>query len=301
MNPNESVESTGIKISIIGAFTFAILGLVFAMWTKSQAVLLDAAFNLISALMAFFALKVTQLLKEPYSERFPAGYVALEPFYILIKGLILFILTVFVVSSNILIIIRGGNELQIGLIVIYIGLAVAGNFLIYMLIRMKERKKASPVLQMEKENWMVNTLISSGIGLSFLLVLIFKNGFLEPVIPYVDQIVVILIGLITLPIPVYAIRNGLRELLLMAPQGDIQDKIRKAITSYMDLKIFKEWRIYILKTGRKYWLTLTVVPVAQNISADLPDQVRSNLRESISREIGDYNLDIIITKDENLL
>jgi len=297
MNNNSKNESQGIKISIAGAFVFAILGLAFAVWTGSQAVLLDGAFNLISAIMALFALKITNLLKEPHSERLPAGYVALEPFYILIKGLILFILTAFVISSNVIIMLSGGNELQLNIIIIYIGIAVVGNFLIYFMIRRRESSNPSPVLQIEKENWMVNSLISSGIGISFLLVLFFQDGFLKPAVPYIDQVVVILVGLITLPVPINAIRGGLRELLLLAPDQQIQNKIKEIIRSKMDQKVFDQWQLYILKTGRKYWLTLTVIPVSEKIFANLTDKVRSELEPDISKELSQFNLEIFITKD----
>jgi predicted Co/Zn/Cd cation transporter (cation efflux family) len=301
MNDKSTSESKGIKISIIGAFIFTVLGLVFALWTGSQAVLLDGAFNLISAIMAIFALKISNLLKRPYSERFPAGFVALEPFYILIKGLILFILTAFVVTSNVIIMLSGGNELQLGLIVIYIGVAVAGNFIIYRMISYQGRKNSSPVLQIEKENWLVNALISSGIGISFLLVLLFQDGFLKPVVQYVDQIVVILVGLVTLPVPINAIRGGLRELLLISPEGEINDTLKNIVGYHMSNTLFEQWRLYTLKTGRKYWLTVIAIPSSSTVRSSLTDELQRQMGVDISKEIPDYKLDIIITKEASNL
>jgi len=109
--------------------------------------------------------------------------------------------------------------------------------------------------------------------------------------------VVILVGLITLPVPINAIRGGLRELLLLAPDQQIQNKIKEIIRSKMDQKVFDQWQLYILKTGRKYWLTLTVIPVSEKIFANLTDKVRSELEPDISKELSQFNLEIFITKD----
>ena len=294
-----SPEQKGIRISLIGALTFAVLGLSFAIWSESQAVLLDGAFNLITALMVLFAMRITRLLREPESRRRPVGYVALEPLYILIKGLILLILTLFVMASNVIIILRGGNELKLGMIVVYIGIAVVGNFLIWLLIHRKQRNTPSPLLEVEKQNWLVNAMISTGIGISFGLVLLFRDGVLKPIVPYVDQIVVLVVGLISLPVPLGAIRSGLRELLLYGAGESIQQKTEEIIGGELQRENIGEWKVYVLKTGRKYWMSLFVSPSADTLDAGFSDRLKESLLPAIEAEYAPCSLDIMISRKED--
>jgi len=294
-----SPEQQGIRISLIGALTFAVLGLSFAIWSESQAVLLDGAFNLITALMVMFAMRITRLLGEPESRRRPVGYVALEPLYILIKGLILLILTLFVMASNVIIMLRGGNDLKLCIIVIYIGIAVIGNFIIWLLIHLKNTNTPSPLLEVEKQNWLVNGLISTGIGVSFLLVLFFKDGAMKPIVPYVDQIVVLVVGLISLPVPIGAIRTGLRELLLFGAGESVEQKTEDSIENKLPAGEIKEWKVYVLKTGRKYWLSLFVNPSGETIASGFSDKLHEVLIAALVNEYSPCNLDIIITRRED--
>lgn len=289
-------EQSGLRTSVAGALLFAVLGFIFALITNSQAVLLDGSFNLISALMAIFAMRITKLLEMPMSDRLPVGYVALEPFYILIKGLILFVLTLFVVISNIIIMLRGGNTLKLGTLVIYVGCAVIGNFIVYFIINRKQKQVNSPILSIESENWLVNALISSGIGISFLLVLVFKDGILKPLIPFIDQIVVILVGVFTIGVPVKAIRNGMRELLLVGPDQFIINNIRETIANQLDKNIVAAWNASILKTGRKFWITIFVDPLDKNIRSDFADNLKKKIELAVNKEYPVNNIDIIITQ-----
>ncbi|MEM9610104.1 MAG: cation transporter [Actinomycetota bacterium] len=136
-------DSRAIRISLVGASTFAVIGLSFALWSGSQAVLLDGAYNLISALMVLVAIRITTLLDHPGTPNRPVGYVALEPLYVLTKGLVLLALTLVVMASNLAILFSGGTELDLGAVVIYVALAVTGNLTVWLLIR-RERRRHPP-------------------------------------------------------------------------------------------------------------------------------------------------------------
>jgi len=135
----ENNEKNGILISLYGALFLAILGISFSFATGSQAVLLDGIFNCISVFTAWFALKISKMMDEPFSERLPAGYVAFEPFYILIKGVIVFGLSATVMVTSILTLLSGGNELKLGVVVIYIAIASVANIAIYLIVKNKTK------------------------------------------------------------------------------------------------------------------------------------------------------------------
>jgi predicted Co/Zn/Cd cation transporter (cation efflux family) len=293
MNP----ETRGMQLSIYGSLLMAALGLGFAIWTRSQAVLLDGAFNLVAVLMAAVALRITRLLRLPETDRLPVGYVAYEPFFVLLKGLLLLLLTLVVIASNIVIMINGGNTLEFGKIVFYVLIAVFLNLIIYLFIRKQSQSASSPILELERENWMVNTLISTAIGVSFVLVFFFEDSFLKPYVPYVDQVIVILVGLVSLPVPYRAIRQGLKELLLIAPDESIKAQVNAVIHRRLKDTSLIDWNAVVLKTGRKIWVTLFINPEKDMIPVDYGDEIRELVSPGIEELSSSFNVDVIVTRD----
>lgn len=294
---NHETERSALRISLIGASLFAIVGLSFAVITRSQAILLDGAFNLISAIMAFLATRVAALVSKPDTVQRPLGYIALEPFYVLIKGGILAVLTIVVVISNIILAFQGGSELELGIVVVYICAVVIGNAIVYFLIKQKEKKSSSPLIAIERENWMINTLISSAIAVSFLLVFFLKDGALSPVVPYVDQIVVILVGLVSLPIPIKAVRQGLRELLLLGPDSTLYNSVKMCVDRALPDNEIANHLTYVLKMGRKLIVTIYIEPVAEQVNSSISDTISEAVRKNLQADYPNIVVDVVLTEN----
>lgn len=277
----QSEESKGIKISIIGSFLFAILGFSFATYSQSQAILLDGTFNFISALMGLGALRICILIKKPYTEELPIGYASFEPLFILIKGLVLFSLTIYILISNVITLINGGHNLSLGPIVIYIAIALTGNIICFSWISAKASKTNSPMLNIERDNWKVNSIITGGIGLAFVFALLFKDSWLKEYIQFIDQVVVITVCLLTVGIPITALKEGLFDLLLIAPPEHTREKIHALIKDRINQTLLKNWSIHVLKTGRKYWITFYYYPVNEYDTLVLNEQLTKQLSESL--------------------
>lgn len=290
-------ERSAMRFSIYGALTLGVVGILFAIWSKSQAVLLDGAFNLISFIMAALALRISKLMDSPETERYPVGYVAYEPFFILIKGLLLLLLTLVVIASNVVILVNGGNNLELGYVIIYLIGVVIVNWAIFFYIRRQEQSGTSPILELERQNWMINAMISSAIVISFVFVFLFKDGFLSDYVQYVDQAVVIVVGFISLPVPYRAVKQGLSELLLIAPDESVKAQVNAVIHRSLKDTSLIDWNAVVLKTGRKIWVTLYVNPSKNEIPANYGDIVRNKVDPALEEIASSHNIDVIITQD----
>ena len=71
---NDMTERSGLLISAGGNVTIGIVGVMIALVSDSQAILLDGLFNLTYFLMGIVAIKVAGLVQRGDDERFPAGY-----------------------------------------------------------------------------------------------------------------------------------------------------------------------------------------------------------------------------------
>ncbi|MCG8307811.1 MAG: cation transporter [Cytophagales bacterium] len=290
-------EAQGIKISLYGALFLAILGISFSLITGSQAVLLDGVFNCIAVFTAWFALKISRMMEEPFSERLPVGYVAFEPFYILIKGLIVFGLSATVMTTSMLTLLSGGNELKFGVVLIYIGIASIANITIYLVIKTRAKTSTSPMLILEKENWLINMLVTLSIAASFVLVILLKDGVLKPVTVYIDQIIVIAVVLISIPVPIKAIRSGFKELMLFGVDRPLYNKIRELIRSATAPFPEENQKIFVVKTGRKYWISLFINPSGATIKTTLPDEIKDRIVKDLEKDFPIHNVDVIVTTD----
>jgi predicted Co/Zn/Cd cation transporter (cation efflux family) len=247
--------------------------------------------------MAALALKVSRLLDSPETERYPVGYVAYEPFFILIKGLLLLVLTLAVIGSNIVILVNGGNNLELGYIILYLVAVVIVNWVIFLYIRKQEKQGSSPILELEGKNWKINAMISTGIVFSFVFVFLFEDSFLRNYVQYVDHAVVIIVGLISLPVPYKAVREGLSDLLLIAPDETIKAQVNAVIHRRLKDTSLISWNAIVLKTGRKIWVTLFVNPEQDTVPTDYCDKVREWVSPGIEELSSNYSVDVIVTRE----
>lgn len=93
-------EKSALKISLAGGTVFVILEFIMAVYTSSQAVLLDALYDGVELLMIFFSLFLVPLLYKPSSEKRPFGYMQIESLFMAVKGTIMASVTVGLIVNN---------------------------------------------------------------------------------------------------------------------------------------------------------------------------------------------------------
>ena len=294
-------EKNGILLSLFGALFLSVLGISFSFITGSQAVLLDGIFNCISVFTAWFALKISNVMDEPFSERMPAGYIAFEPFYILVKGLIVFGLSATVMVTSLLTLLSGGHELKLGIVVIYVGIASFANIIFYMIVRNTSSRSSSPMLEVEKENWFINMLVTLSIALAFILVMILKDGALKSITKYIDQIIVIIVVLVSLPVPMKAIRSGFKELMLFGADQSLYNQLKTIIDPLSKDFPSENYKLFILKTGRKYWISIFLQPTTSMVKTSLADDLKEKIKKELEHDFPINNVDVIITGDLDLV
>ena len=77
------------------------------------------------------------------------------------------------------------------------------------------------MLGLERDNWLINMLVTLSIAASFILVILLKYGVLKPITIYIDQIIVILVVLISIAVPIKSIREVFRKLMLVGPDPSL--------------------------------------------------------------------------------
>lgn len=265
MNDAGAIEGKTLRVSMIGAFLLAIWGIVMAFFSSSDAVLLDGLFNLISAVITFFTLKVTRLITTKESSKHPFGYFAYETLIVLTKGSSILILVVISVYANVKKMLAGGGEPKLGLMTIYVALAVLGCLIVYLTFRKSYKQCETELLLAEMQSWLLNTVISGSIGVAFLIGMCLQGTSLGWINKYLDQVLVIIFSLVFIKEPFMLVKDSLREFLLDAPKKEISQPFIDKLETLKEDKEIKDFQVFMLKTGRRVWINVVVEPTKQTI------------------------------------
>ena len=280
MNNSDLIEEKALKTSMVGAFLLAVWGIIMAVVSDSGVILLDGMFNLISGIMSFFSIEITRLISGKETRDYPLGYFAFESLFVLIKGTSILILILMALYSNIQVLLSGGREPALGLMTLYVALAVIGCFAIYATTRRALKKINSDILVAESQAWLVNAVISGSIGVAFGVVMLLQGTSWDWIDRYIDQVLVIALSLVVIKDPLVLIKNGLKELLLAAPQREFSAAFEDKILPLKDQLGARKLALEIIKTGRRIWVTVRIDPKEKNINVDDFMNIKKQLSEA---------------------
>jgi len=284
MNHKGLIEEKALKRSMIGAFLLAVWGIVMASVSGSSVILLDGMFNLISGIMSFFSIEITRLIYGKETREYPLGYFAFESLMVLVKGASILVLLLMALYSNIGVLLSGGREPVLGLLTIYVALAVLGCLALFLTCRKGFKQTGSEILQAETQAWLVNAVVSGAIGIAFGITMLLKGTALGWIDRYIDQILVIILSFLFIKDPLVLIKSGVKELLLAAPQEQYVKPFKEKLLPLKGQLNARALAVEIIKTGRRLWLTVRLDPMDDQISIDDFMQVKAKLRQ-LAREV----------------
>jgi len=293
------VERKGLKLSVWGALGMAALGFGFAAATGSDAVLLDGVFSLVNFAVGILALRVASLVQMPDDERFHFGYAAYEPMLNLAKGLLMAVVSLMAMGAALLVVIAGGREIQGGIAVVYALLAGAGCFAVALGQRRAAHRTGSPLLVVDARNWLVDGLMSAAVAVAFGVVVMLRGTTLEWLLPYADPAIVILLVVLSAPIPLAIIRANWGQLLGRAPAADDQRAVREAVAAAVADTPVREPHIRLLETGRFLYVQvyLVVDPDPGPVTISDLDAVRTEVTDALMAVRDNLGVDVVFTAD----
>lgn len=280
------------------ALIIGTVGLVATLATNSQAILLDGLFNIIYFAIALVTIKVSKLASRPDSESYPFGYSYFESLVNLCKGLLILGVSIFALVDAVAALLTGGREVAAGLAVLYALFATAICALAAWVMHTSQRHVHSPLVQADKLNWAVNTLISAGVLAAFCLMLLFEHLGWHAVLPYVDSVLVVAVVVLCLSVPVRMASQALQELLNKTPEESIAQPVRQAVAQGLAEIDTVEVRVRIVRPGRLLYVVVHVVlPAASDMSVATQDSLRARVDDEVRRYYSPVVCDVFFTSD----
>jgi cation diffusion facilitator family transporter len=297
-----TLERSSLRVSIAGNALIGCVGAVIAVLASSQAILLDALFNLAYLASGLFTLKVARLVHQGDDERFPAGYVYFEPLVNGLKGLLVLGVSVMALVGSIEALFRGGREISPGLAVGYGIFATIVCWVIALRTRHGAKRTKSPLVEADALNWIINGAISSCVLVAFIGMALMRGTALDGLVPYVDPGLVLIVVLISIGAPIRMAWTALMELLNRAPTPEVTAQVRTIVeTALADLPV-QALAVRVVQPGRTRIVLVHVVLPRNGVELDLAslDAIRVRATATLQEQHAPTVCDIIFTADPAL-
>lgn len=290
---NEKFEKSALRISLTGNLIFVILELAVAIYTSSQAVLLDSVYDGVELLMIFVSIILVPLLYKPSNENHPFGYLQVETLFVVVKGIIMTAVTAGLIINNIQIIIHGGRHVSFSVIAWFELAAAILSVIFIAILSYMNRHLSSPVVTMEIQEWKIDTAASLGMTVAFFLPMFLHADWFRPLVPYLDQCIAIILSICMLPTPIHAVVTGLRDLFLLPPEEETVQNIKDIITPILDAYGYDKLYFDIVRTGRKLWISVYITFDRDEISFSRFKIVQNFIIQALSKEYQDFYFELL--------
>ena len=293
-------ESYLLKISTLGTLFFAVLGIAWGWTVKSEMILFDGMYSLGGVILSLLALMGSIYINKKDYEKYPFGKKMIEPLIVIIKSLAIFIMCIYSLTGSIKDLINGGNEVQYGYALIYALVSTLGCGIAYFFLKKKGKAINSSLVNIESSQWLMDTLLSLGVLVGFLIANIIKHTEFIWFNRYLDPLMVIICSSVFIKMPIKSFGDGLKELLEFKADDSITLEIDKLVEGIEREYKFEESITRVSKTGNDLRIEIDFIYNEEsNIKVlDEMDGVREKIFNSLSHINYEKWLNVSFTKDK---
>lgn len=293
-------ESYLLKISTLGTLFFAVLGIAWGWTVKSEMILFDGMYSLGGVILSLLALMGSIYINKKDYEKYPFGKKMIEPLIVIIKSLAIFIMCIYSLTGSIKDLINGGNEVQYGYALIYALISTLGCGIAYFFLKKKGKAINSSLVNIESSQWLMDTLLSMGVLVGFLIANIIKHTEFIWFNKYLDPLMVIICSSVFIKMPIKSFGDGLKELLEFKADDSITLEIDKLVEGIEREYNFEDTITRVSKTGNDLRIEIDFIYNEEsNIKVlDEMDGVREKIFNSLSHINYEKWLNVSFTKDK---
>ncbi len=292
-------ERRSLRYSVIANALIAVVGIVMALRTDSEAIMLDGLFNLVYVFVGLFTLKVAALVQAGDDAHFPMGYAYFEPLVNGIKGMLVLGISVFAFISAVQAMFEGGRPIAAGGAVLYGVFASIAGWIMAVLITRSAQRTQSPLLIVDAVNWRINGAISSAVLLAFTGTWFLGRSSYAHLAPYADPVVVLIVVVISISAPVRMAWEAMMEMLNRAPSKTIVDEVTNEVSEELTGLPVQELFVRVIQPGRTRMVMAHVVLPRDFAVENLTrlDEIRHRTLKRLEQNHSPVEVDLVFTGD----
>lgn len=291
---SERKEKTILRLSFVAGLAFALVELIFAIYSHSQSALTDAVYDASELVFIALLLFLTPLFHKPVSEKHPYGYFQLESIFLIVKGVMMLSVTLGVVVEVIESALSGGNpvnDLQVSLFQLCLG---AASVVIYVIMRRVNKNSSSPTVEAELMGWRLDIGYSLGMSLAFFASSFLVKTPLAFIAPYFDQIIAVLVMVFMLPESVKMLWSSVRDIFLFSPDEGLVEQIKQICTESMENYAFSPVFFDITRTGRHLWVAVYFKVSSATLAVKQLKKATEEVNQKISSQLEECTCELIL-------
>lgn len=291
---SERKEKTILRLSFVAGLAFALVELIFAIYSHSQSALTDAVYDASELVFIALLLFLTPLFHKPVSEKHPYGYFQLESIFLIVKGVMMLSVTLGVVVEVIESALSGGNpvdDLQVSLFQLCLGVA---SVVIYVIMRGVNKNSSSPTVEAELLGWRLDIGYSLGMSLAFFASPFLVKTPLAFIAPYFDQIIAVLVMVFMLPESVKMLWSSVRDIFLFSPDEELVEQIKQICTESMEDYAFSPVFFDITRTGRHLWVAVYFKVSSATLAVKQLKKATEEVNQKISSQLEECTCELIL-------
>lgn len=288
------IEKKVLSQSVGFAIVFALVGIIVGIITRSYVIAFDGIYSIMSVLLSLFALFSFKFMSTHDWKRYPFGKYAVEPLVVLVQSSILLLTLVISVVFALIALLNGGREVNASFALGYAIVSAFSCLIITLYFRHKSKQFKSGILKSETTHWMFDTLVSFGVLVTFVLVELMRVfNIMTSLIPLIDPVVVIIMGLVFAKLPITQMIDSVQELIGVSSEDELSSNIKNLIQSLEKQYLFKESFLRVSQGRQHIWIEVDFVVDETSLIQSIKDQ--DKVRESIDRSLKHIKMDKWVT------
>ena len=294
------LENKILKISMVGALFFALFGIAWGWTAQSEMIIFDGLYSFISLALTMLSLYINNFIAKKELDKYPFGKYILEPLVISFKSLIIGGMCLYSLIGAIQDVVHGGNTVEYGSALIYSIVSVIGCGGVYIFMKKKGDKISSELIKVEASQWLMDTLLSIGVLVGFVIAMILRNTRFSGLNVYIDPMMVIMVSVVFIKMPVQSFINAFKEILCVKADDEINDDIYLIVKEIEKEYKFEDSISRVSKIGGELRIEIDFIYNEESKLKDLDqmDCVREEVYDAIKHI--DYNkwLNVSFTVDK---
>ena len=286
-------EKSAMSVSLYGNLVFVVIELVMALVTGSQAVLLDAVYDGVEFCMLLPSIFLIPLLYKPSNEEHPFGYMQIETIFVVVKGITMTAVTFGLIFNNINLMLHGGHIVSFHTVAGFELFACILGIIVTIYLYYKNKQMESPLINMEMQGWRIDSFISLGMTVAFLLPMLIPFDWFQHIVPYLDQLITIVLSLVMIPTPIHTVITGIRDLMLIPPEEETIDDIKETIEPIIGVYGHKNLYYDIVRTGRKLWISVYISFEKDIVSLSKFKQLQDQCIKALASKYSDFYFELL--------
>lgn len=300
MSKQQKLERKILWISLSTGLLFVIFEFMVAIYTKSQSVLMDAAYDASELLMIGLTLFLIPLFHRPVSEKHPFGYGQLESFLVIIKGFMLLAVTLGLSANSVEIALAGGNIVDGKLVSIFqFIIAIASLAVLYFMMRIN-RSLSSPIINLEIYGWKIDVVYSIGMGVAFFASTFLEGTKLAFISPYFDQIIAVFIILFMLPEALKMLVRAIKDVFLFSPEKEVMEKVKEISENVLKDTDLHAVFYDVTRIGRRMWISIYFAVSKDYLHVETLGNITNQINAELAEQFDNCVCELVLAKKEDL-